>query len=400
VRAAQRYVAPLAIYALTRALDVVFVLVTAPGRMVKLELLPGAFTREPASSVPTYWEVMTSWDGQFYWQIADHGYPGSALGPDGHPIQTPLAFFPVFPMLVRGVSHLTGLSFPVAAPLLAVLLGAAAICVVYRLVETTLGRRSALIAVALLCCFVSAPILQAAYTESMALLLVATALLFLHRRRYVWALAPILLLGLTRNVAPAMAAVVVLHWVVRARARSGPALTRGDHAALGGLLVAVGVATVEWPLIVWRITGERTAYFDTMSAWAGFTGSIFKPPIPLAIVSGGALPIALCLAFLVLFVTFMLLPSSRRWGPELWGWGLFYPLYLFGAAGASPSWIRYLVLAFPLGLLLAPQVRSERSRRWQDLAVLACCTLGMVAQYVWIDKYLVFAGPHGGWSFP
>ena len=59
---------------------------------------------------------MTSWDGQWYWDIAENGYPGSALDDGGRPAQTSLAFFPLYPMVVRAVMQLTGIEFRRGSP--------------------------------------------------------------------------------------------------------------------------------------------------------------------------------------------------------------------------------------------------------------------------------------------
>ena len=90
---------------------------------------------------------------------------------DGRPAQTSLAFFPLYPMVVRAVTQLTGIGFDVAAPTISLAIGAGAVLVVFRLVERCIDRRRALVAVVLLCTFASAPVFQAAYTESLGLLL-------------------------------------------------------------------------------------------------------------------------------------------------------------------------------------------------------------------------------------
>jgi hypothetical protein len=61
-------------------------------------------------------------------------------------------------------------------------------------------------------------------------------------------------------------------------------------------------------------------------------------------------------------LTLRLLPGHRRWGPELTGWGIAYPLYIFMVSSATFSVARYLLLAFPLALLWGPPTPSQRPR--------------------------------------
>jgi hypothetical protein len=386
-------------------LAVVFVLLAAPGRRVHLESL-GYHAYMPVLLPPDYGEVMTSWDGQWYWDIADNGYPDSARGPDGGPAQTPLAFFPLYPLIVRAVMTVTSADFRVAAPTTSLVIGAAATVVVFRLVERCTDRRRALVAVVLVCTFASAPVLQAAYTESLALLLVACALLLLTKRRYLWCLVPVLLLGLTRNISLALAPVVLVHWVWRWRttqhtptARIDP-FARVPHVQIGLLLGTTLSATALWPAVAAVITGEPDAYVTTLKAWPGFSGSILQPPLVSLAAANGSLALgAACLA-VACIITVKLLPGRRKWGPELTTWSIAYPLYILAVSSATLSALRYLLLAFPLALLWAPDATSPAQRRRQTAVVTLLVAAGLVCQWFWVSKLLVFAGPNGGWGFP
>jgi hypothetical protein len=341
---------------------------------------------------------MTSWDAQWYWGIVRDGYASSALGPTGTPAQTNLAFFPLFPSAVRALMQLTGASFPLVATTLSLVLGAAAVVVVYGLVADCVDARRARVCVLLLCCVVAAPILQAAYTESLALLLVASALWLLHRQRYLWCVVPVVLLGLTRNLVPVLVVVVVAHWLNLVRAsRARGTVPHGRLAVLAGASVlAVGL----WPALAALHTGEPAAYTTTVGAWPGFTGSVFVPPWLAAVLEYPGLGVLVLLALVALGGAVLLLPGRRRWGLELGTWGVAYPLYILATTNPSFSFFRYLLLAFPLGLLWAPDTDSARQLRRQRVAIGLCVVLGLVAQWVWVDKVLVYAGPHGGWGYP
>ncbi|WP_231496032.1 hypothetical protein [Cellulomonas sp. HZM] len=343
------------------------------------------------------------WDATWYRQIAEHGYP-STLPRDanGDVQQNVWAFFPLFPMLVRGFMQLTGGQWYQVAPLLALVLGGAAMLVVHRAVAEGAPRAVAarpglpLATVALVSVFPTAPVLQIGYTESLALLLVASALLLLIRRSYLLAGAVILALGFTRAVALPMAAVILVHAAARWwHARRGEDRLRArDWGALAGLAATAAVSGVAWPLICGRVTGERDAYLLTQETWRGVREVV--PFGSWGYVSRfwfGDLAPWVLLASFALVVAVLVVPAAWRLGPELHAWPAAYLLYIAGAVEPSSSIARFLLLAFPLGAVTAGVVtRPARARRlWFALVVVAM--LGL--QVVWVWDMWRLQGPTG-----
>jgi hypothetical protein len=96
----------LAVYAAARLLSAVVLLVAA--RAQAANGWTGA-----APGYVDYTGLM--WDATWYRTIAEQGYPATLpVGADGLVQQNAWAFFPLFPMLVRGLMTLTGGSW--AAP--------------------------------------------------------------------------------------------------------------------------------------------------------------------------------------------------------------------------------------------------------------------------------------------
>src|SRR5699024_3521167 len=94
--------------------------------------------------VPLYFQFATLWDGQWYERIATQGYPQELpTGADGQVRQNPWAFYPIFPMLARGVMALTGWPFSVAGTLVAVVLGYGAAILVAGLLREKVGTAAA-----------------------------------------------------------------------------------------------------------------------------------------------------------------------------------------------------------------------------------------------------------------
>ena len=85
--------------------------------------LPGAGTAP---------RLLTAWDGGWYLLIARTGYPRSLVPAPG---QSDHAFFPLYPLLIRGLHALAGGSLDRAAVVVTIAASAAAMVVIWLLVE-------------------------------------------------------------------------------------------------------------------------------------------------------------------------------------------------------------------------------------------------------------------------
>ena len=153
---------------------------------------------------------LTSWDGGLYLDIATHGYPhGFSYDQSGKLTGNTLAFFPLYPTLVRAVHVVTRLDVPMAGIVTANLALIAALIVVLLLFSRLYGRRTAVVAVVLLAgAQPMSLVFLMSYSESLFLALAAGMLLAAHRRAWLTAGLLALLVGLTRPAA--VAAVVAL----------------------------------------------------------------------------------------------------------------------------------------------------------------------------------------------
>lgn len=350
-------------------------------------------------AAPSYLEYTgLMWDAGWYRSIAEDGYPdGLPRGEDGAVRQNAWAFFPLLPLLGRALMVATGRPWHHVVPVLALVLGAAAMLVLHRLVEETVDvprpRAVALTTVALLTTAASAPVLQVAYTEPLALLLLAAALLLLARRRYLAAVPVVFALGLTRAVALPVAAAVMLHALARLRAE-GDAFGVRERVRAGVLAVTSLVAGFAWPAVVALATGVPDAYALTQGAWRG-TGDVVpvRPWFDVARWLLGDVAGPLVLVVLVgLLAAALLAPSARRLGPEQLGWAAGYVGYLLVVLEPGTSLVRFALLAFPYWVLLAAWLVRGR-RRVLGAALVLLGVLGQVT-WVWLLWRLV---PPSGW---
>ena len=353
------------------------------------------------SQDPGYHDMLALWDGSWYREIAESGYPTSVpLGRDGDPRQSPLAFYPLFPLLCRGLTALTGLSFATAGATVSLVCGAGAAVLVHALVRRAVltrgarpvvAARAAWSAAVLFCCSPVSPVLQVAYTEALAVLLLAALLLLLLRERYLPAALLALLLGLSRPVAVPLTVVVVVHLALRARAAHRAGRTRPtprEAARALALLAASGVAGLLWPATAWWLTGRADAYTATMGAWRAGGRVVWLEPwwgVSQYVLGAVAGPVVLVVA-VVASAAWVLSRRTALLGPELRAWCLAYVGYLLLVLDPFTSLFRYLLLLFPLGGLVALRPRSRGT-----LTALVAASLAL--QVVWVAWLWRFSPP-------
>ena len=382
---------PLAIFALTRGYDFVVISLAARQQVaLPSPEHPGIyqFSAHPAS--PGYLGLITNWDGQWYERIATLGYhlPVPA-GSGAKDTLWTYAFLPGFPTIVGAMMAVTGLSFAVCVTIINLLAGGAAMVVMFALLERTAGRFVAGAAVLLTCCSVAAPLFQAAYSESVALLLVCSVLLLVAQRRYAWAVPVVVLLSLTRLVTPPVAVVVMVHIGLRVRHRAKDPI-RGAEAFWMALLAVVATASVSlWSTITSALNSEATQtganrgnVSDAVAVgrFGWFTNAYEH------IGWIGVIGLAL---LVVLLVALALSPLTRTWGLEVRTWFAIYPIFLLFVAGVHTGMFRYLLLAFPLPLLLVASPRPDTIPRRRAAVVVIVSMMGLALQIPWVTHALV-----------
>jgi hypothetical protein len=168
-----------AMWFFSRLLIVVAMQVISP----LLDYQPVTYSRLPLDFVPgfvpkTGWELFSHWDGKWYKRIATIGYD-FAMDGEWHSI----AFFPLFPLLSRGVMTL-GLPFEVAATLVNNLALLGAMFVLYLWAEERYGIGEARWSAVILAWCPFSLYGTVIYTEGLFLLLTTAALRAFDNRQY------------------------------------------------------------------------------------------------------------------------------------------------------------------------------------------------------------------------
>jgi hypothetical protein len=322
--------------------------------------------RRADGSAYTYLDILPNWDGTWYRAIILHGYPDHLpLDAAGHVAQNAWAFYPLFPGLVGGLMRSTGWSFAFAAGLASLGFGALAAVGMQKLVAAVAGRRLALWTVLFFCFFPTGAVLQLPYAESLAIALLIGVLLCLQRRQYLLGVPLVLLVGLARPIAVPLAVVVLVHAVrvLIRRARGSDPLPGRSVGALGLLVVASGVAALEWPAYVALRLGRADAYTRSMASWRN--GREVVPFVPWHDAAQrylGGIGMPVLLVTIVAFVVWILRRRASVIAGDMRVWCLAYAAYLLAAMDSFTSLPRYLLPLFPLGALLA-NVSRERAYR-------------------------------------
>jgi hypothetical protein len=169
------------------------------------------------------------WDAIWYLQIAQHGYGAARV----------TAFYPVYPIVIRAVSLLTG-SLPIAGIVVSLVGLFAGLVILRRLTTLELGERPATAAVQLLAFSPMALYLSAVYTEGLFFALSAGTLYAARRGR--WAIAGILggLAAATRVTGIVLLVPVLLLFLYGPRDDAAPARAqtgwRPRHQITAGIL--------------------------------------------------------------------------------------------------------------------------------------------------------------------
>ncbi|WP_375155326.1 glycosyltransferase family 39 protein [Streptomyces aureoverticillatus] len=314
-----------------------------------------------ATGQDTFRLLGRSWDSRWYTGIAAHGY-GRTLHFEPGVVQSDLAFFPLYPGLIRAVTTLTPLSHGAAGLLVSWLAAGAAALGIYALAARLYDRRTATVLVLLWGLMPHSVILSMAYTEPVLTALAAWSLYALLTRRWLWAGALAALAGLARPNGFAVAAAVLavaVYEIARRRGRGVP-----HRLWTGALLAPLGwAAYVLWVGV--RRGDALGGYFAVQRGWGSrfdFGAGSFAFAEHL-LLHGDKLVHSMTLVIVAVAVLlFALLVADRAPLPLLVYTGVLL-LITVGGSGFFESKPRFLLPAFPLLIPLALAVtRTARAR--------------------------------------
>ncbi|WP_394432120.1 hypothetical protein [Streptomyces sp. SGAir0957] len=302
-----------------------------------------------------------SWDSFWYLHIAEHGYGRTVPFGNGQ-VYSDLAFFPLYPALVRAVHTLLPIvDAPVCALLIAWTAALAAALGVYRVGDLLHGRLVATLLVVVWGLLPHSVVLSLAYTEPVLTALAAWSLYAVLTGRWLWAGALAALAGIARPNGVAVAAAVLVtaaYELVRRRGRVPHRLWTGALLAPAGWL-----AYVLW--VGLRKGDPLGGYFAVQRGW-GSTFDYGAGSVQMAwrvLEHGHRFVFGMTLVIVVVAVLLYGLLLLDRPPLALAVYSGVLLLVTLGGSGFFASKPRFLLPAFPLLLPLACALaRTARAR--------------------------------------
>ncbi|WSJ91194.1 hypothetical protein OG430_23770 [Streptomyces sp. NBC_01304] len=307
----------------------------------------------------------TSWDSRWYTGIAAHGY-GRTLYFEPGVVHSDLAFFPLYPGLVRTVSALLPVTAPGAGLLVAWTAALAAAYAIYLIGARLYGPRTAALLVLLWGLLPHSVVLSMAYTEPVLTAFAAWALYALLTERWLWAGTLAALAGLARPNGFAVAAAVgtvAAYQLVRGRGRR--------RLVAGALLAPLGWGGyVLWVGI--RKGDPLGGYFAVQDGWGSHfdfgVGSLKFAKHVLLDGDRVVFPMTMVIVGVAVLLFALLLADRAPLGLVVYT-GLLL-LIALGGSGFFESKPRFLLPAFPLLIPLARALaRTSKARPWHATVV-------------------------------
>lgn len=334
--------------------------------------------------------ALSSWDADWYAKIAKHGYENHLhYSHSGRIEQMRIAFFPLLPMLERGISKSTGLDPHNAGIVISLVASLVAAVGIHAVLKDRLGNRAALVAVALWAAAPPSIYESSAYSEPLFTAVTVWALWALLRRRWLTAAGLTVAAGLCRSSAVTLIGLVCLLALVeavRSRGRDWRAVAAAVLAPLGfvGYMVYLGIHTGHYD--AW-FKAEKAPYWESsfdfgQSTWdalrglAGFDGAHNADFLATVLVGGVVVTSVVALYFVI---------RDRRLPWELVAWTVVTVLFSLLTGGGFSSKARFLLPCF---ILWAPFASWFAKSRTSSM-VLGVVVIALVGG--WFGAY--FLGP-------
>ncbi len=336
------------------------------------------------------WDVLASWDGWWYQQIAAHGYdPALVPVPGARGLITlegnSAAFFPLYPALMRLVSECTGLGLYGAGMLVSVVTSFVAALGIHAVTARIGGPRAGLAAAGLWAVWPGSGTEWSGYSESLYVALAAWACHAVMSRRWLTAGFLTCAAGLTRPTATALiAALTVAALLALVRRQDGVARPVAAIAVaplgLAGYLAWVGHRMGDWGGYFKLQTGAWAHTFDYGRHSLDVFGSVAVGHFDYLF----AFPFEDVIGVAVVLAALLLIPLLIRLRPPvvLVVHTVLTVALVLGSQQIFGNISRYLLPAFPLFIPLALHLRRLALPLQITLLGIAAAASGSYAGYV------------------
>ncbi|HEX3032358.1 MAG TPA: hypothetical protein VHS59_08980 [Bacillota bacterium] len=289
---------------------------------------------------------LTRWDGGWYLRIVENGYNAKSA-----------AFFPLYPMLIKGISFL-GVNQKAAGLLISAVAFLMSLIVLYKLFMSDYPEDVSLRALWYLAVAPTAFYFSALYTESLFLVLMGTCLLMGRKKKW-WACGVFLLLAaLTRSLGVFL--LVPILWDLWRTREASSVLDKLNFMPLLKVSVPLIAGLSGYMYFLWYKLGNPLAFMTAQSYWRrqpAFPWSSILRAFEKVHVGNTWWNLLFTLVFLIILVV-----SLKQLPPVylLYGFiGILVPLCTPALHSPLLSMPRFVVVLFPVYLALALKVRSS-----------------------------------------
>ncbi|GAA2339341.1 hypothetical protein [Streptomyces cuspidosporus] len=312
------------------------------------------------------------WDSVWYVGVARHGYNGNTLLPDPakHGVTfSDMAFFPLFPMLMRTLTTLLPISAVTAGLVVAWAAAGVAAWGIHAVGELLYGRRVAMVLVVLWGLLPHAIVQSMAYTEPLLTALAAWSLYAVLTRRWLSAGALALLAGASRPNGIAVAAAVCCCAAAEGarRCRKGERAQAARRRASWRVWAGAALSPLGWlGYLAWVgcRRGSWRGYFAVQDEWGSrfdFGASALRF-VRYLLIQKASFAYFVALVILGVAVVLLALLVADRPPLALLVYTLVLVAITLGGSNYFASKPRFLLPAFPLLLPVALAMTRARPR--------------------------------------
>jgi len=321
---------------------------------------------------------LSVWDGKWFLRAANHGWPSHLPMKHGHVAASTVAFFPLFPLVVRMVAHVVGLSTAVVGLWVSGLTGLVAVVAVAALTRVYADDDAARRVGVLFALSPGSFVFSLIYNEGIVIALLAIGLWALIRRRW-------LLAGVVGALATATAPVSLIFGAVALwSAARAIARDRAWRSLAAPVLAPVGFLV--WMGYLWSHTGKLHAWQLTeRGGWQSYPSLRYPLHVIWKFVSNPVSPTMtgqILFAGTVVCVAGLVVVARERMPPEVVIDAVLAVVFFAVSApvGLRP---RFVMLAFPLTMAVGSRWTGRRYVTVAALSALALILMTAETLFSW-----------------
>lgn len=293
-------------------------------------------------------------DSPFYLRVAERGYDQYRM--DGEHPPTDWPFFPLYPLIIRGIHIVFNLNLPLIGFLLSNIFFLSSLYVIFLITKEVTGEKKVSEKIILyLLLFPTSIFFSLVYTESLFLFLSSLVFLFLFQKQYHWSFLCAALCAITR--VPGIVLIGIVFFVLLKESNFRPIKIPFRYWVYALLSL---LPLLSFLFFMYYLTGDFLAPFHenalnwqrTLSyPWQAYL-NFFKTKYFIAL---GGWDLTLASFFFAHFFLFLVVYCffSLKKYPELFLYGILLTLISFCSMNTNfTSFLRYQSVVFPLFLCM------------------------------------------------